>query len=136
MRSGLDLMIVAILSIVSIFRAKVSLYVESVCDFSNKNMRSQNYVLTTQNVDTKNPLKNYITLLIVNTYADEYYSSTAQKWKGPVLLEGSGTSDAWHTYILVARKGGKQDILKPLDIKVFQMTTYGNSSSLIVDNIF
>ena len=60
-----------------IVREKVSSYVESVCDFFNKNMRSKKYVSTTQNVAIKNPLKNYITLLIVNTYADEYYGSTA-----------------------------------------------------------
>ena len=54
----------------------------------------QNCVSTTQNFDTKNSLKNYITLLIVNTYVDEYYGSTAQKWKGLILPERSGTSDA------------------------------------------
>ena len=62
--------------------------------FSTRMCDCKHYVSTTQNVNTKNPLKNYITLLIVNTYNDEYYVSTAQKWKGIILPERSGTADA------------------------------------------
>ena len=38
---GLDLIILTIMLIVLIVRAKVLSYVESVCDFFNKNMQSQ-----------------------------------------------------------------------------------------------
>ena len=95
--------------------------------FFNKNTRSQNYVSTTQSVDTKNPLNKCITLLILNTYANEYYGSTAQKWKCLILPERSGTADDWHASILMARTGDKQDLLKWLDIRFFQIRTYGNS---------
>ena len=43
----------------------------SMCLFQQEYAINKNYVSTTKNVDTKNPLKNYITLLIVNKYADE-----------------------------------------------------------------
>ena len=41
LRSGLDLIIVKIMLIVLIMRAKVSSYVDSVCAFSNKDMQLQ-----------------------------------------------------------------------------------------------
>ena len=75
-------------------RAKFSSYVESVCDFSTRIWDRKNNVSTTEYVDTKNPFKNYITLIIVNTYADEYYGSTAHKCKGLILPERSGMADA------------------------------------------
>ena len=73
---------------------------------------------------------NYITLLIVNTYADENYGSTAQKWKGIILPDRSGTADDCHESILVAQTGGKQDLLKSLDISIYQIPTHVNTTSL------
>ena len=70
---------------------------------------------------------NYITLLIVKTCAGEYYGSTAQKWKGIILPERSGVADDCHASVLVPQTGGKQDLFKSLDIRVFQIPTYGNS---------
>ena len=87
-------MIVAILPIVLIVRAKVSSYVESVSAFSTRICYPKNYVSTTQNVDTKNTLKNFIPLLVVNKYADEYCGYTAQEWKGLILPKRSVTADA------------------------------------------
>ena len=112
----------------SIVRAKVPSYVESVCDLFNKNIRSQKLCVNHTNIDTNNPLKNYINLLIVNTYADDYYGSTTQKWKGLILPERSVTEDACHASILAAGTGGKQDLLKLLDIRVFQISTGGNTT--------
>ena len=63
------------------------LFPTRICD-------KKDYVSTTQTVDTKNPLKNYITLLIVNKYVDEYYGSTSQKQKGLIVPERYGTADA------------------------------------------
>ena len=62
--------------------------------FPTRKCDLKNYVSTTQNYNTENPLKNYITLIIVNTYADEYYGSTSQKWKGLILPDHYGTIDA------------------------------------------
>ena len=97
----------------------------------NKNIQSQTYVSTTQDVDTKITLKNYITILIINICADEYYESTAQKWKGIILLERSDATDDCHASILVAQTNGKQDLLKSLDISIYQIPTLGNRSVCI-----
>ena len=70
---------------------------------------------------------NYITVLIVNTCADQYYGSTAQKWKGIILPDRSGVADDCHASILVAQTGGKQDLLKSLDISIYQIPTVGNT---------
>ena len=82
---------------------------------------------TTPDVDTKIMLMNYITLLIVNTYADENYGSIAQKWKCIILPDRSGALDDYHASILVAQTGGKQDQLKLLDIRIYQIPTHGNT---------
>ena len=64
---------------------------------------------------------NYTNLLIVNTYADENYGSTAQKWKVVILPDRSDEEDDFHASILVAQTGGKQDLLKSLDISIYQI---------------
>ena len=69
----------------------------------------------------------YITLLIVNTYADETYGSTAQKWKDIFLHDRSGDADNCHASIFVAKTGGKQDLLKSLDISIYQIPAHGNT---------
>ena len=66
-------------------------------------------------------------MLIVNTYADDYYGYTAHKCKGLILPESFGSADACHSSFWVSRMGGKQDLLKSLDVRVFQIPTYGNS---------
>ena len=86
---------------------------------------------TTPDVDTKITLMNYITLLIVNTYADEKYGSTAHKLKGIIIPDRSGAADDCHASILVAQTGGKQDLLKSLDISIYQIPTHGNSRRII-----
>lgn len=89
-------------------------------------------MLTTRDVNTKIPLMNYITLLIVNTCNDEYYGSTTQKWKGIILSERSGATDDCHASTLVAQIGGKQDLLKFLDISIYQIPTHGNTYLLLI----
>ena len=77
---------------------------------------------------------NYITILILNTYADENYGSTAQKWKGIILPDRSGAADDCHTSILVAQTGGKQDLLKSLDISIYQIPTHSNTPQKYLRN--
>ena len=79
---------------------------------------------TTQDVDTKITSMNYIPLISVNTCDDEYYGYTAQKWKGIFPPKLSGAADNCHASILVAQTGGKQDLLKSLDISIHQI--HGN----------
>ena len=75
---------------------------------------------------------NYITLLIVNTYADKNYGSTAHKWKGIIPPDRSGAADDFHASILVVQTGGKQDLLKLLDIRIYQIPTHGNTRFLLL----
>ena len=82
---------------------------------------------TTPDVDTKITLMNYFTLLVVNTYADENYVSTAHKWKGIILPDRSGEADDCLSSILVYQTGDKQDLLKSLDISIYQIPTHGNT---------
>ena len=73
---------------------------------------------------------NCITLIILNTYDDENYGSTAQNWKGIIIPDRSREADDCHASILVAQTGGKQDLLKSLDIIIYQNPTHGNTRSL------
>ena len=81
---------------------------------------------TTPDVDTKIKLMNYINLIILNTYADEKYGYTAQKWKGIILPNRSGKADDCYASILVSQTGDKQDLLKSLDISIYHIPTHGN----------
>jgi len=73
---------------------------------------------------------NYITLLIINTCIDEYYGYIAQKWKGIILPKRSGAAHDCHASMLVAQMGGKQDLLKLLDISIYQIPTLGNTAEI------
>ena len=75
---------------------------------------------------------NYITLLIANTYTDDHYGSTAQKCKGITTSDRSGAADDCHASIFVAQTGDKQDLLKTLDISIYQIPTHGS----IMENLY
>ena len=83
---------------------------------------------TTPDVETKITLVKYITLLIVNTYANDNYGSTVQKLKGIILPDCSGEAYGCNASILVAKTGGKQDLLTSLDISIYQIPTHGNTT--------
>ena len=55
------------------------------------------------------------------------YVSIAQKWKFIILPDRSGEADDFNASILVAQTGGKQDLLKSLDISIYQILTRGNN---------
>ena len=68
-----------------------------------------------------------MTLLLINTYVDEYYGSTVQKWKGIIQPNRFGATDDRHASILVAQTGSEQDLPKSLDISIYQIPTLGNT---------